>query len=217
MYGKPLWVLDWLGRYQACLERWKPLQSAAIEYNIACLRTAARDSGYSSVVRMLYQARHDLRMSLAAPSSVVAGKGDVFDYFDAVRKIIEEARTDIFFIDPWIDASFVATYLPHVANGVTIRLLTSGNKLSTLIPAVSKFQLQENRDVEVRKTDDLHDRYLFIDRRDCYQSGASFKDGALKSPTALTPVVDALSAIFGIYEKSWEGAEPIVTLQQPKL
>ena len=35
-------------------------------------------------------------------------QGAVFDYFDGIRKIIEIAKQDIFFIDQYLDAEFVA-------------------------------------------------------------------------------------------------------------
>lgn len=33
------------------------------------------------------------------PLSVVVQQGQVFDYFDEVRKVIEPARSDLFFVD----------------------------------------------------------------------------------------------------------------------
>jgi hypothetical protein len=38
----------------------------------------------------------------------------VFDYFDEIRKIIELAKQDLFFIDPYLDSEFVSRYLSHV-------------------------------------------------------------------------------------------------------
>ena len=46
------------------------------------------------------------------PLSVVVQKGQVFDYYDEVRKVIEPARTDVFFVDPYLAADFVSRYLP---------------------------------------------------------------------------------------------------------
>lgn len=37
----------------------------------------------------------------------------------------------------------------------------------------------------------LGDRYVFVDGKACYQSGASFKDGAKLTPTTLTQITDA--------------------------
>jgi len=66
--------------------------------------------------------------------------------------------------------------------------------------------LNKTYKVEVRSAEGFHDRYIFIDHGDCYQSGASFKDGAKKSPTTLTQITDAFSAMQGTYEEIWNNA-----------
>jgi hypothetical protein len=67
----------------------------------------------------------------------------------------------------------------------------ASKRLSTLLPAVELIERQETLRVNVRSSSDLHDRYLFVDRSQCYLSGASFKDGAKNAPAALTPSVDS--------------------------
>ena len=46
-----------------------------------------------------------------------------FEYFNEVRTIIEGAKVDLFFVDPYLDAEFADRYLPQVSSGVLIRLL----------------------------------------------------------------------------------------------
>ena len=139
--------------------------------------------------------------------SAILNKGSVFDYFDEVRKVVQTAKMDIFFIDAYLDADFVSRYLPHITQGTTIRLLTK-KCLSTLIPAVDLLRVQNGLKIEVRHSADFHDRYLIIDKRDCFQSGASFKDGAKHAPTTFTQVTDAFTAVADIYEKIWSTASP---------
>ena len=141
-------------------------------------------------------------MKTLGPVSAAIGSGRVFDYFDELRKIIETAQTDVFFIDPYLEADFVSRYLPHVKSGVSIRLLTR-QKLSTLLPAVAQFAKQTSAKLEVRSDPSFHDRYLFIDRNACYQSGASFKDGGSRSPTTITQITDAFKAVLSTYENLW--------------
>ena len=126
--------------------------------------------------------------------SVVVAEGDVFEYFDELRKVIETARVEVFFIDPYLDANFVFQYLPQVAESVSIRLLGSPKKRASLLPAVSSFTQQHGKPIIVRISDRLHDRYLFVDQAACYLSGASFKDGAKNAPAVLTQITDAFAA-----------------------
>ena len=109
------------------------------------------------------------------------------------------------FIDPYLHAEFVSRYLPHVAVGVTVRLLAR-ERLAELLPAVTLFRQQKQTPIEVRAAQGFHDRYVFVDGIACFQSGASFKDGAKKAPTTLTQIVDAFSVVHQIYEKAWSSA-----------
>jgi hypothetical protein len=93
---------------------------------------------------MLHQARHDLRMKTTGPISTAIGAGMVFDYFDELRKIIEGARKEVFFVDPYLDAEFVSRYLANVAAGVPVRLLAR-EKLATLLPAVDAHRRRRAR------------------------------------------------------------------------
>ena len=83
----------------------------------------ARDAqeGLRKILTLLHQARHDLRMKTIGPVNAAMGHGRVFDYFDEIRKIIEPAKQDLLFVDPYLDAEFVSRYLPHVTAGVSIR------------------------------------------------------------------------------------------------
>jgi hypothetical protein len=126
----------------------------------------------------------------------------VFDYFDEIRRTVELAKQDLLFVDPYLDAEFVSRYLPHVAVGVTTRLLAR-EKLTTLMPAVDAFARQSGTSVQVRSAPNFHDRYLFVDSVSCYQSGASFKDGARSAPTTLTQITDAFAAVRKTYEDLW--------------
>ncbi len=198
----------WLGRVSAFIEAWDA--SKSIPLTLAMNLFQGRDArlaqgGLSKILTLLHQARTDLRMKTIGPINEAMGHGQIFDYFDEIRKIIEPAKQDIFFIDPYLDAEFVSRYLPHVNSGITIRLLAR-EKLKTLMPAVELFAQQSGTTVNVRSASDFHDRYIFVDSNACYQSGASFKDGAKKSPTTLTQITDAFPAVLHTYEEIWKKA-----------
>jgi len=197
--------LAWFGRVSAVIENWNPLMGRELR---ACLDqfhgVVARNAteGFRKLMTLLHQARHDLRMQTLGPANVAVLHGRVFDYFDEIRKIIELAKQDLLFVDPYMDAEFVSRYLPHVAAGVTTRLLAR-EKLTTLLPAVEIFARQAGTKIEVRSFPNFHDRYIFVDRAACYQSGASFKDGAKSAPTTLTEITDAFAAVLQTYEDLW--------------
>jgi hypothetical protein len=50
-----------------------------------------------------------------------------------------------------------------------------------------------------------------VDGLSCFQSGASFKDGAKKAPTTLTQITDAFTAVLETYEQLWTKSEVVLT------
>ena len=199
----------WLGRVSAFIEAWSlpkqiPLGAAMDQFHGQMARDA--QEGLRKILTLLHQARHDLRMKTIGPVNAAMGHGRVFDYFDEIRKIIEPAKQDLLFVDPYLDAEFVSRYLPHVAVGVSIRLLAR-ERIQTLLPAVDAYARQSGAAVSVRSAPGFHDRYVIVDRASCYQSGASFKDGAKAAPTTLTQITDAFPVVLQTYENLWNGAK----------
>jgi hypothetical protein len=198
--------LAWLGRLSAVIRMW----NAGRGPELALIRMQLENrtdvtNGYRRALVLLNEAGHSLRLATVGPLSVAVGKGQIFDYFDEVRKITELAKQDLLFVDPYLDADFVSRYMSHVSTGVTVRLLAR-KKLTTLLPAVDLYSKQSSLKIQVRSAPNFHDRYLFIDQNSCYQSGASFKDGAKSSPTTLTQIIDAFRAMWKTYEDIWAKA-----------
>ena len=200
--------LSWLGRASAVMHLWDRVRAVTFDRhvtNLHALLAREADQGLRGLLTMLHQAGHELRLSTVGPLTVAVAQGGVFDYFDEVRKVIEGAKIDLLFVDPYLDAEFVSRYLPHVCQGVAVRLL-GREKMATLLPAVELLRQQTSLSIEVRSAGGFLDRYVFVDRQACYQSGASFKDGAKKAPTTLTQIADAFAAVAGTYEQVWGSA-----------
>jgi hypothetical protein len=196
----------WLGRASAAVAAWNPLKATAqFELHVAKMNSTMGhdvEAGGRAVLTMLHQARHDLRMKSVGPLTISVDTGAVFDYFDEVRKVIEVAKLDLLFVDPYLEAEFVSRYLPHVSAGVSVRLLAR-ERMSSLMSAVPLQRQQNGLSIEVRSAPGFHDRYVFVDRAEGFHSGASFKDGAKKAPTTLTQIVDAFPAVLSTYEQLW--------------
>jgi hypothetical protein len=202
-------ILIWLGRATAAVSNWDGLKGVSFSGLVSNLHSATQNTYHTSIsiIILLHQARAALRLQTLGPVNVAIGQGLVFDYFDELRKPISLAKSDLLFVDPYLDADFVSRYLPSVSGGVTIRLL--GNKLmKSLVPAARMFAAQTNAKVEIRSTKKIHDRYIFVDQQMCFQSGASFKDGGRITPTTITQIIDAFPAVLQTYERIWTEATP---------
>jgi hypothetical protein len=191
---------SWLGRASAVIRAWDTIKGVQFTLQVDGLHSGSLSrsfAGMKAIITMLHEAYFDLRMKTAGPLTVAIGSESPFSYFDEIRKIVQMAKLDILFVDPYLDAEFVSRYLPLITTSVQVRLLTY-KKTSELLPAVTLFRQQSQLNIEVRSSKDLHDRYIFIDRQACYQSGASFKDGAKKTNTTVTQITDAFSAVIAI-------------------
>jgi len=200
-------VLEWSGRASATMNAIGPFEGS--QFFGALSKLAIRsvsNEGTREVQRLLHMARHSLRMATVGPMSAALGAGEVFDYFDEVRKIIETAAVDLFFIDPYIDAEFVSRYLPHAKAGVSVRLLTRKG-VEQLTPAAQAYVAQHQAKIAIRTSGAMHDRFVIVDGTAAYQSGASFKDGAKRSPTTLTQITDAFAAVRQQYEDHWAAGQ----------
>ena len=202
-------TLGWLGRTAAILKKWDSFRSPYIQM---CIREIQKDpylayTPYRELRILLYQAQHDLRMKTVGPLSVAVPAGKPFEYFNEIRKITEMARDDLLFVDPYMDAEFAYRYLRSITSEVKVRLITS-KKLSSLLPAIETLVKQNELQVQVRSVSSgLHDRFVFVDKTICYQSGASFKDGAERNLTILNQITDAFEAVFQTYQKMWTTAK----------
>jgi hypothetical protein len=216
LVANPDKCLPWLGRASAAMVAWDGAR--AIVHFEPVVRTItslfAQPGNYDfgpsrrTMLVLLHQAQSDLRLNSTGPLSIGVPAGQVFQYFDELRKLVESAKVDVYFVDPYIDAEFVSRYLPSVSDGTSVRILAR-ERTASLKPALAAFVTQTGRSIEARSAPGFHDRYFFVDHLACYQSGASFKDGAKKALTTLTQITDAFAVVQSTYETLWTQGTPV--------
>jgi hypothetical protein len=195
---------EWLSEAAALAMMFDPVRAIGLRSEIDRLYGYAADprSGVQRIILTVQQMKAECRMRSAGPMTIAFESGQQFDYFDEIRKILESATSDVLVIDPYLGADFISKYLPHIKGDVQIRLLVE-NQITQVRTTVEAYVAQYGANVEVRKSSGMHDRYIFIDKKECYHSGATFKDGAVKSPTTLTQITDAFAPVLQIYEEAW--------------
>ena len=131
-------------------------------------------------------------------------QGNVFDYFDETRKILEEAKSEIYLVDPYVSADIVGDYFKAIDRKVSLRVLTSKKQSAQqIVPAARCLTSQNSISIAIRGADNLHDRFWFIDGAVGYQSSSSVKDGGKKSPALIMKISDAFDAVLQMYEEKW--------------
>jgi hypothetical protein len=110
-------------------------------------------------------------------------------------------KSPIFIVDPYVDEQIVDTYLTAAAQPVTVRLLAR-ESTAALGPAVTKFIAQTKMKVEIRRSEAIHDRVIFLDGRSCWVLGQSIKNAAKSKTTYLASLdSDAAGLKNIIYEQ----------------
>ena len=108
------------------------------------------------------------------PRQGVFYDGQVFDADVFVTKYILSAKESIVLIDNYVNITTLEM-LAKKGNGVQLEIVTSkkGNDLAQ--SDVERFQEQYGK-LEILESAAFHDRFLIIDDKDLYLSGASLKD-----------------------------------------
>ncbi len=198
-------ALAWIGRATSTMRIWSQARALFFDGHVSNLgrnNPAYLNSAFRGIVMLLHEAQNDLRLRTSGPLSVAVEALQPFQYFDEVRRLLETAKVEVFFVDPYLDAHFVSRYLRLIAPGTKVRLLTRKG-VDAACEAIDLLSAETGLAVEVRTYPDFHDRYLFIDQGQCFHSGSSFKDGGMKSATTITQVMDAFEGVWAIYDRCW--------------
>ncbi len=99
--------------------------------------------------------------------------GQIWDSYELIIDIIKTAKSKIIIIDNYIDDS-ILKMLQKKNKNVEAVIITSLNCDITKLD-ITKFNKQYPI-LKIVKTDRFHDRFIIIDNKELYHSGASFKD-----------------------------------------
>jgi hypothetical protein len=159
-----------------------------------------------TIFSILYRAIADLELNVPDGANLTFGPGAVYDFFRALNEVVASAEKSLFIIDPYLDHTVFDHYLNSRNDNVTVRLLLSKSP-DQLKPAADKYILQFGSVIELRKSNAVHDRVIFIDNYVCYVVGQSIKDAAKAKPTYLAPLApDVVTAKLNDYERIWASA-----------
>jgi len=109
-------------------------------------------------------------------NQIIPKQGIIFDgqYFDAhlfISKIVKSAKTSIMIIDNYIDETVLELLTKKRKQvAITIYSKTNPQKLD-----LRKFSEQYG-EIQFITNTNIHDRFIIIDEKDIYHSGASLKD-----------------------------------------
>jgi len=112
------------------------------------------------------------------PKQAIFSAGQFYDAYEYISSIVRRANHSIVLIDPYCDAK-AFTFLKNKKESVELTICSS--HLSKLEKEeIEKFESQYGK-IDVKQLDDNHDRYLIIDKKECYQLGASLNYAGKKT------------------------------------
>ena len=106
------------------------------------------------------------------PSQGIFYDGQVFDAYVFMADLIKSAKSSIKLVDNYIDESILTLFSknPHIKVTIYTKNICKQLKLD-----LKKYNAQY-QNIEIKKFDAAHDRFLIIDESEVYHIGASLKD-----------------------------------------
>ena len=134
--------------------------------------------------------------------------GKQHDGFVAVRELVSTAKKSLLVADNFVDKT-LWPLLTNLPQGATVRVLSK--KVTSDIGVEAKtFSKQYGIAVEVRTTDEIHDRFIICDDQRCWHLGASIKDLGAKAALISEVSSDSISlAVRKEFERMWQSAKPV--------
>ena len=106
------------------------------------------------------------------PKQGIFYDGEIFDAYTFIADLIRESKKSIILIDNYVDDTVLTIFSKN--QNINISIFTK-NISKQLLLDLEKYNLQY-KNIEIKKFQDAHDRFLIIDNTEIYHIGASLKD-----------------------------------------
>jgi hypothetical protein len=106
-------------------------------------------------------------------------KGQYFDAFTALKECIKEAKSSIVLIDGYVDEKTLA-FFPGKEPSIKLRILTKARSYNSGLERAIELYNKQYGNLEVKVSENYHDRFLILDDKTFYHIGASIKDAGKK-------------------------------------
>ena len=180
---------EWLGKASAHLKRWNAQKAESFTFQIGFMSTPGvlRDTAVTTFLGILNQAVFDLEIDIPSEGQQIFGPGAVYDFFKELNGLLATARSSILIVDPYLDSQIFDGYIGKLNTTVEVKMITNKNSADLKL-AADRFNAQNKSTVEIKKSNELHDRAVIIDKSNCWVIGQSIKDAAKSKQTYMVPV-----------------------------
>jgi hypothetical protein len=124
------------------------------------------DQNFEKIFTALEQGKPEIKQDIFF-------KGQIFDAYTFVIDLIKKADSELIIIDNYIDLN-ILKMLSEKSKNVRVTIITQSNTSIKKLD-IEKFNEQYEK-LEMKMSNDFHDRFLIIDQNELYHIGASLKD-----------------------------------------
>lgn len=124
-------------------------------------------------------------------------KGENYDIYIDIRKIVKKAETEVFIVDGYPDENIYHLYLDDIPDEVSIKFLTHRSQ-GKFLNVTQLWMKNPKKKLDIKKGE-IHDRAIFVDNNECWVLGASIKDAGNK-PTYLIKIQNK-DKMYSIYSE----------------
>lgn len=135
------------------------------------LKQLEADDKFNQIFKQLEAPKQD--------KSVIFFKGEMWDATICIEEIISKAKKSITLIDGYVDRNTL-DMLSRKKTGVKVSIYTLKKGCTLTQKEISAFSSQYGP-LEIKYTDEFHDRFLILDNTILYHIGASIKDAGKKT------------------------------------
>ncbi|HFC76922.1 MAG TPA: ORF6N domain-containing protein [Candidatus Moranbacteria bacterium] len=109
------------------------------------------------------------------PKQGIFYNGQIFDAYVLILKMIKSAKKEIILIDNYIDESVLQLFRKRKKK---VQVIIYTKRITKILKQdLEKYNQQyQNKKIEIKIFKKSHDRFLIIDKKEIYHSGASLKD-----------------------------------------
>jgi len=118
-------------------------------------------------------------LDIAIKKEGVFLNGQEFDAFLFIGVIISDAEKSIRLIDNFIDVDVLTTLSSNKSKEIKVKILTKN--IADISKVAQKKFNRQYQNIEIKRSKNFHDRFVFIDEKYIYHLGCSIKDAGNKT------------------------------------
>lgn len=137
-------------------------------------------------------------------------KGSQWDAFVAIREVFDKAQNELLLVDPYCDREFFGLLASSGVRPITVRLLCRIKPTALKAEAETFSRQHPQVSIELRTSQDFHDRFLVVDQVVCVHLGASINHAGSRA-FMISAVEDASNrdALIKAVNQAWSAGTPV--------